>query len=51
LKRIKWLVVDECDKLLSQSDSRADLEFILQRTPNTRQILMFSATFDEEIKK
>ncbi|NXW80590.1 DDX49 helicase, partial [Hirundo rustica] len=46
LRKIKFLVLDEADRLLEQgcTDFSADLELILEALPARRQTLLFSAT-------
>ncbi|NXD59417.1 DDX49 helicase, partial [Corvus moneduloides] len=46
LKKLKFLVLDEADRLLEQgcADFTADLEVILEAVPARRQTLLFSAT-------
>ncbi|XP_071434290.1 probable ATP-dependent RNA helicase DDX49 isoform X1 [Pithys albifrons albifrons] len=46
LKKIRFLVLDEADRLLEQgcADFSADLELILEEVPAKRQTLLFSAT-------
>ncbi|XP_039942961.1 probable ATP-dependent RNA helicase DDX49 [Hirundo rustica] len=46
LRKIKFLVLDEADRLLEQgcADFSADLELILEALPARRQTLLFSAT-------
>lgn len=41
---LKWMVLDECDRLAGEPDLLADLKFLLENTPKNKQILMFSAT-------
>lgn len=36
---------------MSQKDSRDDLKYLLKKTPEDKQIMMFSATLTPEIKK
>ncbi|KAJ3114653.1 hypothetical protein HK100_001588 [Physocladia obscura] len=50
LKRIKFLVLDECDRLLHESFSD-DLAEILNIIPAKRQTLLFTATMTEEIEE
>ncbi|KAJ3018648.1 hypothetical protein HKX48_002754 [Thoreauomyces humboldtii] len=49
LKRLKFLVLDEADRLLDDTFAD-DLAVILDRLPKKRQTLLFSATLTEEIK-
>ncbi|KAI8921101.1 P-loop containing nucleoside triphosphate hydrolase protein [Powellomyces hirtus] len=49
LKRLKFLVFDEADRLLDDTFAD-DLAVILDQLPKKRQTLLFSATMTEEIK-
>ncbi|NWH69194.1 DDX49 helicase, partial [Geococcyx californianus] len=53
LKKIKFLVLDEADRLLEQgcADFTADLEVILEAVPAHRQTLLFSATLTDTLKE
>jgi len=48
--RVELLILDEADRMLDMG-FRKDVEFILSSIPKKRQILLFSATFEGEIKK
>ena len=48
LHTIKWLVLDEADEMLNMG-FKEDLDQILQETPDTKQTLLFSATFPDEV--
>jgi ATP-dependent RNA helicase DeaD len=50
LSQLKTIVLDEADEMLDLG-FREDLEFILEKTPETRQTLMFSATMPREIER
>ena len=50
LSKVQALVLDEADRMLDMGFI-ADIRRILQLTPATRQVLLFSATFPPEIKK
>ena len=50
LDRVKCAVLDECDEMLSMG-FQEDIEAILERTPETRQTLLFSATVPEGIQR
>ena len=50
LERVKCVVLDECDEMLSMG-FQEDIEAILERTPETRQTLLFSATVPEGIQR
>ncbi|KAJ3293323.1 hypothetical protein HDU79_000432 [Rhizoclosmatium sp. JEL0117] len=49
-KKLQFLVMDECDRLLDDSFSE-DLEEILNVCPKKRQTLLFTATLTEEIEQ
>ncbi|KAJ8326772.1 putative RNA helicase [Batrachochytrium dendrobatidis] len=49
-KRIRFLVMDEADRLLDDTFSD-DLEGILSQLPQKRQTLLFTATMTDEIKE
>jgi len=44
-------VIDECDKVLGNLEMRTKIEEILAETPPNKQMLMFSATMPENMKK
>jgi len=48
LSKIKWLVLDEADRMLDMGFID-DVEKIIAQTPKTRQTLLFSATLAREI--
>ncbi|CAH2087778.1 unnamed protein product [Euphydryas editha] len=50
LKKIKYLVLDEADRLFSES-FQEDLETIFEALPQKRQNLLFSATITEDVKE
>ena len=47
---VKYFVMDECDKMLEQVDMRADVQAIFKLTPREKQVMMFSATMNKEIR-
>ncbi|XP_072450608.1 probable ATP-dependent RNA helicase DDX49 [Chiloscyllium punctatum] len=53
LKKIKFLVLDEADRLLEQgcTDFTQDLELILSAVPAKRQTLLFSATLTDTLQE
>ncbi|XP_078412328.1 putative ATP-dependent RNA helicase DDX49 [Cetorhinus maximus] len=53
LKKIKFLVLDEADRLLEQgcTDFTQDLEPILSAVPTQRQTLLFSATLTDTLQE
>ncbi len=50
LRRVRWVVLDEADRMLDMGFIN-DVDAILRRTPMSRQTMLFSATFPEEIAK
>ncbi len=50
LDKVKCVVLDECDEMLSMG-FQEDIEAILSETPSTRQTLLFSATVPEGIQR
>ena len=50
LEKIKFLVLDEADRLFEDSFS-ADLSDIFDRIPKDRQTLLFTATLSEPIRE
>ncbi|XP_050355560.1 probable ATP-dependent RNA helicase Dbp45A [Nymphalis io] len=50
LKKIKYLVLDEADRLFSES-FEGDLETIFAALPTNRQNLLFSATITDDVKE
>ncbi|XP_068776496.1 probable ATP-dependent RNA helicase DDX49 [Struthio camelus] len=53
LKKLKFLVLDEADRLLEQecTDFTEDLEVILEAVPARRQTLLFSATLTDTLNE
>jgi ATP-dependent RNA helicase DeaD len=50
LDRVRCAVLDECDEMLSMG-FQEDIEAILEKSPTTRQTLLFSATVPEGIQR
>lgn len=50
LSKLKFFVLDECDKMLEQLDMRRDVQDIFKRTPHDKQVMMFSATLSKDIR-
>ena len=50
LGNIKWLVLDEADEMLNMG-FKDDLDNVLSATPETKQTLLFSATFPREVER
>lgn len=50
LDKLKTFVIDECDKVLEKIDMRSDVQQIFKATPHLKQVMMFSATMDSDMK-
>lgn len=42
--------MDECDRLLAEVDMRRDVQTIFMATPHEKQVMMYSATLDKEVR-
>lgn len=51
LKNIKFFVLDECDKILEETEMRQQMQESFRKTPHDKQVMMFSATFSPEARK
>ncbi|KAF9657958.1 DEAD/DEAH box helicase [Tenacibaculum sp. ZH5_bin.1] len=49
LGNVQWLVLDEADEMLNMG-FKDELDQVLEATPNTKQTLLFSATFPREVE-
>ncbi|WP_339662176.1 DEAD/DEAH box helicase [uncultured Polaribacter sp.] len=49
LGNVKWLVLDEADEMLNMG-FKDELDAVLEATPDTKQTLLFSATFPNEVE-
>ena len=50
LSHVKHFVLDECDRMLAEVDMRRDVQTIFKATPHEKQVMMYSATLDKEIR-
>lgn len=50
LSHVKHFVIDECDAVLKKLDMRKDVQQIFLATPVDKQVMMFSATLEAEIR-
>ncbi len=50
INTIKWLVLDEADEMLNMG-FQEDLDAILESSPSSKQVLLFSATMPKEIQR
>ncbi len=49
-RKVRWLVLDEADRMLDMGFIR-DIDAILRKAPMSRQTMLFSATFEGEVKE
>lgn len=49
LGNVKWVVLDEADEMLNMG-FKDELDQVLDATPNSKQTLLFSATFPREVE-
>ena len=49
-ENLKHFVLDECDKMLEALDMRRDVQSIFKMTPHQKQVQMFSATLNKDIR-
>lgn len=50
LSNVKIFVLDECDRMLEETDMRGDVQTIFKATPHQKQVMMYSATLKPEVK-
>lgn len=50
LGKCKHFVLDECDKMLEALDMRKDVQDIFKATPHEKQVMMFSATLNKDVR-
>lgn len=48
--KVKRFVLDECDSLLSTTSMRDQVQKIFRACPHEKQVMMFTATLDKEVK-
>lgn len=48
--KVKYFVLDECDKVLEALDMRRDVQDIFKATPHDKQVMMFTATLSKEMR-
>lgn len=48
--KVRHFILDECDKLLVGVDIRETIQKIFQTAPKDKQVMMFSATLDEDAR-
>jgi len=50
LSHAKHFILDECDRLLAELNMRKDVQGIFKLTPTEKQVMMFSATLDKDVR-
>lgn len=50
LSKVKHFVLDECDRMLAEVSMRKDVQSIFKLTPHDKQVMMYSATLDKEVR-
>jgi len=50
LSKVKYFIVDECDRVLESIDMRKDVQKIFQMCPRDKQVQMFSATLADQMR-
>ena len=50
MSNLKHFVLDECDKMLDSLDMRRDVQTIFRSTPHQKQVQMFSATLNQQVR-
>lgn len=51
LHRLRYFILDECDKMLEQLDMRRDVQDIFLKTPKNKQVMMYSATMPKDVRE
>lgn len=50
LSKVKHFVLDECDRMLAEVSMRGTVQKIFKSTPHEKQVMMYSATLDKEVR-
>eukprot|EP00669_Euglena_mutabilis_P002209 TRINITY_DN12814_c0_g1_i1.p1 TRINITY_DN12814_c0_g1~~TRINITY_DN12814_c0_g1_i1.p1 ORF type:complete len:433 (+),score=106.83 TRINITY_DN12814_c0_g1_i1:22-1299(+) len=51
LNRLRYFILDECDKVLEALDMRRDVQEIFLKTPKNKQVMMYSATMPKDVRE
>merc|ERR1719317_80446 len=51
LEKVQRFVMDECDNMLLEIRMRRQLQEVFKATPKTKQVMLFSATISDDVKK
>lgn len=50
LDKVKYFVIDECDKMLKELDMREDVQYTFIQAPKNKQVIMCSATLPPDLR-
>uniref|UniRef100_A0A7S1KQW7 RNA helicase n=1 Tax=Percolomonas cosmopolitus TaxID=63605 RepID=A0A7S1KQW7_9EUKA len=50
VSKVRHFILDECDKLLANASMRVTVQQIFQSAPRDKQVMMFSATLDDDVR-
>lgn len=50
LDKLRYFIVDECDQVLKEHGMRKDVQAIFMKSPCDKQVLMFSATLNKDLR-
>eukprot|EP00007_Cunea_sp_BSH-02190019_P007923 CAMPEP_0174246028 /NCGR_PEP_ID=MMETSP0417-20130205/41865_1 /TAXON_ID=242541 /ORGANISM="Mayorella sp, Strain BSH-02190019" /LENGTH=387 /DNA_ID=CAMNT_0015325879 /DNA_START=1319 /DNA_END=2480 /DNA_ORIENTATION=+ len=50
MDNLKRFILDECDDMLGSLDMRKDVQMIFRLTPHEKQVMMFSATIEGDVR-
>jgi len=48
---VKRFIIDECDQVLDNISMRTDVQAIFRATPHEKQVMLFSATINKELRE
>jgi len=51
LDKVQRFIMDECDNMLLELGMRRQLQEVFKATPRTKQVMLFSATISDKVKK
>ena len=51
LSKVKYFVIDECDKMLEELDMREDIQYVFCCSPKEKQVMLLSATLPKEYRE
>jgi ATP-dependent RNA helicase UAP56/SUB2 len=50
VNKVKFFIIDECDRTLEKLDMRKMVQDVYMETPKSKQVMMFSATLPKELR-